>query len=218
MPKRNFKKLKASFRSFLETGVLGPINIELTLLEVAALLGPPDWWITDAHSEDLPPLYWGYSRLEISFEPEPPYSVEWFQIEHPDTLKTPRHKLGKLLTMSMDGIDVSVRPSHLLLEFRDLERLEVGIPRNRDQPVLEIYNNTVSIIYVALDRDFEIVDGVTANDDMAAWLRNMEPHFFIDSIYSFRDPAREGQWPKDGWTTIPAAEYLKIIADGETNG
>ncbi len=70
MARRNFKRQTASLREFLQTGVLGPISFDLALLDIAALLGPPDWWITDARDSPFP-LDWGYSDLGISFSPEP---------------------------------------------------------------------------------------------------------------------------------------------------
>jgi hypothetical protein len=210
LPKRNWIQHGASLREFLHTGTLGPVNLGLTMLEVSALLGPPQNWVTDA--SDCPvPLYWIFNRLEIAFQQKPPYAIDWFQIEHPDSLARPRHKLADLLDLSMDRINVSVPPSRMLRHFSDLSDIVVGAPKDVEDPTLEIYNRGVCLIYTVLDQDIETFPH--KETDPHQWLRHFDRHCFIDSIYSFREPALRSQYPKSKFGNMSAAHYLAIAKD-----
>jgi hypothetical protein len=46
------------------------------------MLGPPDGWIgAPAGIEPKFPAYWSYGKLELSFDPERPHAMHFFQIE-----------------------------------------------------------------------------------------------------------------------------------------
>lgn len=195
----------------MHTGVLGPVNVDLNMLEVAALLGPPKAWITDAYSSPVP-IYWMYNYLEIEFQPDPPYAINWFQIEHPDALDRPRHRLADLLVLSMDRIDVAAAPSRMLKHLRELPEIVIGVRQDAHDPVLEIYAGTVCLIYGIMDADLKASPDMESEPQ--AWLRHFDRHCFIDSIYSFREPALQYQYPKDKFRNMSAQEYLAITKGG----
>ena len=108
----------ASFRTFLSSGALGPLDAGCTLLETAELLGPPQGWIT---GQDEPiPLYWQYEDpdggplLEIRFGVESPHWLEWYQLEHANLLSRDVHLFGAHLALATDGFHGASKASELL--------------------------------------------------------------------------------------------------------
>lgn len=109
-----------SFEHFLSTGTLGPLSADLNLLQVAALLGPPQHWMTK--NVEAYPLYWIYGdttrwlkpALEVEFYPDAPHAMHMFQFEHADMLEHEVHTFGQELAVSMDGFTGSTRPSEFL--------------------------------------------------------------------------------------------------------
>ncbi|RAZ88735.1 hypothetical protein DPM33_22395 [Mesorhizobium hawassense] len=106
------KKQLVSFRDFLATGVLGPVSLDMRLIEVAQALGSPDGWNID--EGDPIPVYWFFGKLEISFDSTAPHSMHWFQIEEASQLEGEFEPLTKQLKMSLDGFSGATRPSEFL--------------------------------------------------------------------------------------------------------
>lgn len=108
----------ASFRKFLSTGALGPVDPNCSLLATAQLLGPPQEWITE-HDVGYP-LYWQYEDpaggplLEMRFGIDPPHQMHWFQIEHAGLMRGDVHLFGSRLALAMDGFHGANKASELI--------------------------------------------------------------------------------------------------------
>lgn len=208
LPKRRKSQHIASLREFLHTGALGPLNVNMTLLDVAALLGPPTDWIVDKPHCSVP-FYWSYGPLEIEFHHNPPYAINWFQIEHPEAIARPRDELADRLLLSMDRIDISAPPSRMLRHFSGVRDVVVGTPKDHDWSTLEIYAGSICLIYLIADE--AIPAGEISPDE---WLRHFDENCRIDSIYSFRETAFERQSPKESYRNMSAERYLAIVGTG----
>ena len=195
----------ASLREFLRNGTLGPLNVSLTMLDVSALLGPPgDWMIEASHSPV--PYYWSYGPLEVAFQPHAPYAVDWFQIEHPAGLAWPRDRVADRLLLSIDRIDLSGPPSGMLRHLRDAPDVVVAAPKDADWNALEIYIDSVCLVYVVADAFMPV-----GEIDTHAWLRLFDESCQLDSIYSFRQPALERPSPKERYSNMSADQYYSIM-------
>ncbi len=211
MAKRNFKRLTASLRTFLQTGELAPITLDLTLLDVAALIGPPAWWVTDAH--DFPiPLNWGYSTLEISFSLEQPHPIEFLSIKPPQKWGRRFHSFCPLLRLSMDGLPIEGRPSELLRAgIWDPDSVEVGILTDPRDPKICIRGTGIEILYVVSDPDREdhFAQASLGGIERAAVL--LEEHVFLYGLYQSHGGTSSVRWPEESWQEISAREYLEIL-------
>ena len=207
MPGGHQQHQVASLRAFLQSGVLGPLNVGMTMLDVSALLGPPTDWMTKA---DLSPVphYWSYGSLEIAFQLHAPYAVDWFQIENPTDLARPRDKVADRLLLAMDRIDLSASPSRMLKYLRGLPDLIVATPKDAEWQTLEIYTGGVCIIYVLSDEFMPAAKVVPHR------LRHFDENCELDSIYSFRQPALKLQSPKESYDNMSADRYLAIMKGG----
>lgn len=105
----------ASFRHFLSTGQLGPLTIDMTLVDVAQAIGPPQAFGELADRDPLP-LRWHYesdfSVLEIDFLPSPPHRIDQFRLE--PSLLGEFCLFGPNLLMTTDGIGGRLPPSSFL--------------------------------------------------------------------------------------------------------
>lgn len=209
MAKRNFTRQTASLSQFLQTGILGPVSFDLALLDVAALLGPPGWWITDAR--DFPvPLDWGYSDLEISFSPEPPHRIESCKINPARTERTRFHSFCPLLRLALDDLPIEGRPSAMLNSgIWGLDTVEIGIHPDPGDPKLSIHVQGVELLYAVVDSDAERFQQGDFNKTAAL----LDECAFLLGIYSFSGQASgRNRWPNERWHTISARDYLQIVA------
>lgn len=209
MTRRNFKRQTASLRQFLQTGLLGPISFDLALLDVAALIGPPGWWLTDVH--DFPvPLNWGYSGLEISFSSEPPHKIEFFKINPAHTERTRFHSFCPLLRFSLDNLPIEGRPSAMLNSgIWDFDTVEIGIHPDPGNPKLSIDVQGVELLYAVANSDAERFQQGGFNKTAAL----LDEHAFLLGIYAFPGQASgQNRWPNERWQTMLARDYLQIVA------
>lgn len=211
MASRNFKRQTASLRAFLQTGELAAITLDLTLLDVAALIGPPAWWVTDSH--DFPvPLHWGYSTLEISFSLEPPHPIDDLTIKPPHKWGRRFHSFCPLLRLSMDGVPIRGRPSELLRAgIWDPDSVEIGILADARDPKLCIRGTGSEILYVVSDPDREDHFSRTSLGGIERAAVLLEEHVFLHGLYQRRGATSSVRWPQGSWQEISGREYLEIL-------
>jgi hypothetical protein len=208
--RRNFKRQTASLRKFLQTRVLAPISSDIALLDVAALIGPPGWWTSDAR--DFPfPLDWGYSDLEISFSPEPPHRIESLKINPTRGEQKRFHTFCPLLRLSLDGLPIRSQPSAMLNSgVWDLSDVEIGIHPGPGDPKLSIDVAGIQLLYVVLDSDKDKFAATWGDIDKAAAL--LDEYAFLLGIYAFPKPGgHQNRWPNEHWHAMPARDYLQRL-------
>lgn len=173
-----------SFREFLSTGKLGPISTEMTLKDVAKILEGPDGFV---HADTDVPTYWCYGKLEISFAEEPPYTMNWFQIEDAGYLKGDFDKITENLIVTLDGLGGDTPPSQFLRAgLWANDEVKVFIGAVSDDIVFTICAGTVSI-HFRIDSSF-IADGdavhYVENNDISQIVKDIDSRTELDSIYS----------------------------------
>ncbi|MBP1859840.1 hypothetical protein [Rhizobium herbae] len=216
MEKRNFERQTASLRSFLQTGELGPINFAMTLLDVAALLGPPEWWITD--SDDVVPLYWGYSGLELSFSEDSPHKLRCIKLGTGFKPDGKYSTLGRLLRLSNDGLRDDMRMSEFLKLFpAGAEGTQVGVCGANWSPVMDICTPNVRVIYDLSTRDEELLEDAASDGKSPIELIAMKDALSRRTgIYSIADPL-EDRIPAENWRDFSVNEYLALVEGRKTN-
>jgi hypothetical protein len=223
----------ASFKDFLTTAHIGPLHTELTLTQVAKLLGRPGSWILQPN--DTCPEYWTYGKLEISFDTSTPapFHMRFFQIEFANSLegdcevfRGPDHEF---LVLALDGLHGKSKPSDIVRAMRD------------GPPVTVMIRVSRSTRYVSMRMSNGLVDVLFGNGQLqhanaalipaAGLARTMDAVLQLDSIYAYRktDAATSPREPVDPEAdddmnddadenvndtiehTISAAEYLEAI-------
>jgi hypothetical protein len=209
---RNFKLQTGSLRTFLRTSKLGPISLDLPLLEVAALIGPPNWWATDVH--DFPfPLNLGYAGLEISFSVEPPHMIEWFKVDPAQLKQTRYHRFCASLQISLEDIPISGRPSMLLAsDIWDADAVAISFHCRGHEPRMIVSVGYIELLYVIYDQDIpKFADLSREKPDSAIPL--LDEHAVLHGIYIGSDPTALGnRWPTEPWHTVSVQEYLLTVA------
>ena len=206
------KKQLASLRDFLTTGTLGPLSPEMSLVDVAKLLGSPDGWNTD---EDAPvPLYWFFGKLEISFENAAPYRINWFQIEKAKQLKGKFEPLTERLKLSLGKLGAKKKPSSFLAAgLWDLKHTKVHYAALSDSILLNICAGCIKV-HFRVDTSF-IDDGDAVRHleraKLGRLLRDIDPRAKIDSIYSYPQPATEEVPGVFNWRALTGYDYLDIL-------
>jgi hypothetical protein len=191
---------------FLATGRLGPVHCGLSRNQVAGMLGPPDGWIGKEF-----PAYWFYGKLELSFDPERPHAMHFFQIESAGGLSGDCEVIaGGKIVLELEGLSGDSHPADFLRMMSDGARpLHViySRPSNTGSFVLQIVSGSVTIIF---DFEFpdEIVSDLAALDE-AAYLRQCDRFARLDSIYAFRKP--DGPVRSDTKFAVTAAAYLAAM-------
>lgn len=208
-----------SFRDFLKTGHLGPLSPTLDLRATSDLLDPPRDWVFIS-KEDSFPLYWIYEdglgcRLEINFDPSPPYAMQWFKLDGTDCLRQDVHVFGDQLALAMDGFQGRCRPSELLAS-RVWENEQVLIQFEPKDLMLVVSAGTVQLIFEIPDGGEDVPSGERRAMLADAFGRNrcfaeIERHYQITSIYAF--PRREAAlWPElAGHVNCPGNRYLASL-------
>jgi hypothetical protein len=177
----------ASFKSFLTTGRIGPLHTELTLPEVATLLGRPGSWITQP--DDAFPAYWTFGKLEISFETQTPapFQMRFFQIEYAASLEGDCEVLrgpdGEFLVLGLDGLHGQSKPSDFLRAMQGGPAVTVSfrvIPGSQSV-YMTLSNGLVEVLF---DAHFE--SGISGLIPAAGLARKMDAPAKLDSIYAYR--------------------------------
>ncbi len=98
-----------SLLEFLQTGSLGPVNLQCTSLEIAKHLGR----LLDSDEDEL--LYWLYGEhLKILFHAAPLEQMEFFKIDYAAQLSGDRFAIGPQFDVSLDGFRGDMTASDFL--------------------------------------------------------------------------------------------------------
>ncbi|MBD0413773.1 hypothetical protein [Oryzicola mucosus] len=200
-----------SFRKFLQTGRLGPISADMTLMDVARVLGGPDRFILS--SDQTVPLYWCYNKLEISFAEDVPHRIEWFQIEYADCLDGDFEVIvDDMLAMTLDGFDNATKPSEFLLQdVWSPNDTIVTLRAISDDILLNIKSGPIRI-YFRVDTDF--LQGSDAghylrSNRLEDVVRTIDTRTQLDSIYSYSSSDQD--FKASDATSINGATYLAAL-------
>jgi hypothetical protein len=205
------KKQLVSFRDFLKTGTLGPVSPGMKMIEIAKELGAPDGWLTEY--AEMVPDYWFYGTLEVSFDKDPPYELDWFQIEHVHAIRGKTERITDQFSLSMDGFNSRTKPSEFLAAgLWTPEEAMVFYTASRDDIELNICVGSIQI-YFRVDTDFiedrdaeKYLKGVTVSQLTC----DIDHRTEIDSIYSYSHPAIEQITNAIDWRPIGGRDYLNF--------
>jgi hypothetical protein len=205
-----------SFKRFLTTGRIGPLHTDLTLNEVAALLGRPSSWIVQP--DDAFPAYWTFGKLEIGFDTgtPAPFQMHFFQIELAGSLEGDCEVFcgpdDALLVLALDGLHGKSKPSDFVRAMKDGPPITVTfrVMTSTQMVYMTISNGLVEVLF---DADFE--GGIPPLIPAAGLARKMDALAGLDSIYAYRktdDQRTEARASDDLIHTLDAAAYLGAIA------
>jgi hypothetical protein len=202
----------ASFRAFLNTGVLGSIRPGLPLNAIAEELGPPDSWLVDDKVGPAP-HYWTYGHhLELAFVFDPSPFCTWFQIEDAGFMSGDAVPITKRFAMTLDGLSGASRLSDLIRAVDDPARTQVEL-RSFGYPDPRLHIGEVEIGFdgdgKGFDHDWSLAQKILFYEENAS----------LNSIYSYhRDPtmraAHEAHLEKVSSDLIGGAAYLTIAGQG----
>lgn len=215
------KKQLVSFREFLKTGTLGPISTNMRMVEVAATLGVPDYWITD--SAVAVPVYWGFGKLEICFAEDSPHRVNWFQIEHAGYLEGEFEIITAELALALDGLNGSTKPSEFLSAgIWEPEATAVYYAILSGDIMLNICAHNVQIHFqVKIDPQIQTKsEEIDIQKYIYSIIEKIDSNTSIDSIYSYRMDAKNEISPALDWNAMSGRDYLDHLhklATSETN-
>jgi len=202
---------KFSFRKFLRTGQLGPVQPGVTMMELARELGPPGGWILQP-DEDLP-TYWVYGHLEMLFAPDAPHRLRWFQLEHAEDLKGDGPFLGdKEFDLDLDGLNGGMRPSDLLRR-RLWNASDARVTIETKGIALTIGYRGLQVGYDlknTSDEGAALLEKAIEGGTMRQLARLCDRCVRMDSIYSFGDSERESA-PQEGAIEMDGARYLRLL-------
>lgn len=208
------KPITISLRKSLSSSKVGFLRLGTPLLQVAEELGPPKGWITNAYSEPVP-LYWFYpGGLELSFEPEPPYPLQAFKLSSVGMQNSRTTKFNDFLRMHNDFPMIETSVSGFLQSgLWDLKKVRVGICTDPLFPTLDIFVGCLRIPFLMFSETQKELGyrlSGTGNDlGRKAALLDQNCHFH--GAYFSHDDLSYQRFPTEGWTTIGADEYLRML-------
>jgi hypothetical protein len=178
----------ASFKTFLTTGRIGPLHTDLTLPEVAMLLGRPGSWIIQ--SEDACPEYWTYGKLEISFDTSTPapFQMRFFQIEFANSLEGDCEVFsgpdGLDLVLALDGLHGQSKPSDFVRAMMSGPAVTVTfrVMTSAEVVYMTISNGLVKVLFGA-----QFKNGIAPLIPAEGLARKMDLPAKLDSIYAYRN-------------------------------
>ncbi|MDQ0422611.1 hypothetical protein J2045_003659 [Peteryoungia aggregata LMG 23059] len=206
--------LKESLRS---------LNIELLkfgtpLLQIAERFGPPKGWITDAHDDQPVPLYWIYpGGLELCFEPEPPYLLEWYKLSPVGAHKGRMTNFSYYARMRNDFPMIGTSVSGFLRSgLWDLEKVKVGICAEPLYPVLDICIGCLRIPFLMDNENQETLEDQISDcgNDLRRRIALLDTACDFFGAYFLTDELDSQRFPSGGWTTISGEEYLRQLDCG----
>jgi hypothetical protein len=205
----------ASFRGFLKTGVLGPLSTDMKLIEVAKVLGAPQFFFLHYDTKDVPD-YWGYNKLEISFAPDQPHEMKWFQIEHAGGLEGEFDVITDTLMLALEGFDGDTRPSAFLAgDLWNLENVRVNIGALGGDVMLNISAGKVTVIFDVAS-DFipdENAENYIATTEISRIVSDIDGRTNLNSIYAFPSAEEAAQSDTYGHPIqLTGRDYLQMIS------
>lgn len=188
----------------------------MPLLEVAALLGSPKWWITNAYDEPVP-LYWGYpGGLELSFEPERPYPLDAYKLSPVGRHAGKITKFSYYRRMRNDVPIFGTSVSEVLQEgIWDLSRVAIGIYQERWNPAVDICIGSLRLPFCLSTEGDEALYQQLGGSGMPSdeLLRGLDKYCGLMGVYFHQDDPKVDRPDRDGWYEMGAEEYLsRVIA------
>jgi hypothetical protein len=208
-------KTRASFRDFLMTGVLGPLSIDMKLIDVARTLGAPNHFLTPPATQDVP-SYWFYGRfLEVCFDISAPHRVEFFQLNRASLLEGKKKTLFKDIDLILDGFSAETKPSEFLSsDLWDIDNTCVSINPSVDEIWFNICASKVSI-YFFIDTSFlpdDDAERFLATNNLSEAIKIIDNHTSLRSITSLPDADKNRTYSSFGYAvSISGSEYLDAI-------
>ena len=207
-------KTLASFREFLKTGLLGPMQPGLTLSDVVARLGAPSNFVTG--SDGAVPVYWCYGKLEIQFNADAPHSAEWFQIEWAGDLEGDFEILTNNLVIALDGFTGSTTPlGFLSADLWDPSDVTVHFIEIAGDITVKLSVRAVELIF-SVDQSF-LHDQDTkiylAKNAIADIVRDIDVHCQLDSIYSHSSQQEAETSNRRARRQISGVNYISALED-----
>jgi len=205
----------ASFRHFLSTGQLGPLTIDMTLVDVAQAIGPPQAFGEFAGGDPLP-LRWHYesdgSVLEIDFLPSPPYRIDQLRLE--PSLRGEFCLFGPNLLMTTDGIGGGSPPS-LFLKSGAFDEAATVVHLSEGLDVT-IVSDHVSVLFKGAEDFAESLDPETRLAIFKGFGRTfdfteIEALLVPVEFRSHSDTAHAGQIPTTPRATCATHDYLAML-------
>ncbi|MBZ9707852.1 hypothetical protein LB543_14080 [Mesorhizobium sp. ESP7-2] len=204
------KKQLLSFRDFLKTGKLGPVSPGMTMAEIAAVLGAPE------HAD---PNYWTFGKLEISFDGEAPYQMNWFQIEEAGYLKGDVEVLADGLALSLDGFSGKTKPSKFLdVGLWTADQAKVFYAPCDDSILLNICAGPIQM-HFRVDADFigdQNAETYLNSSVISQLIAEIDSRAILDSIYSYPYPKTEMVPGSFNWKLLSGSQYLTLSAGQPT--
>jgi hypothetical protein len=187
-----------SFKSFLNTGRMGPLHTELTLTQVAELLGRPGSWIIQPR--DACPEYWTYGKLEISFDTSTPapFQMRFFQIEFANSLEGDCEVFsgpdGMDLVLALDGLHGKSKPSDFVRAMIDGPAVTVTfrVMTSTQTVYMNISNGLVEVLFGA-----QLKNGIAPLIPAEGLARKMDLPAKLDSIYAYRNTGEREPQPRE---------------------
>ena len=211
-----------SFREFLATGKLDELTPEKNLMEVADLLGTPQYWMDGGHNGPYP-LYWGYTGkhrdnapcIEIAFNDIPPHAMSWFQFEHADCFSDEVHVFGNDIVLAMDGFTSETRASELISSGGWDPRL-VRVYYNAKIDMLLVTSGQVEVTYMLEDDESDKLDEARRTElqeafGRAALFAEMDAKYLWNSIFSHPAQSREQLLERPGMSMCTGEQYLRSL-------
>ncbi|NTF43180.1 hypothetical protein [Rhizobium rhizogenes] len=157
----------------------------MTISEVVAALGAPSKLGT--RSDGGVPLYWCYGKLEIQFDTDAPYKVNWFQIEWAGDLEGDFEIFTSNLVLALGGLTGRTTPLGFL-------SADIWHPSDVAAYFVEVAGDiTVNLLVGKVQLVFRVDQTFLSDKDpkiylaknaMADIIRDIDPHCELDSIYS----------------------------------
>lgn len=201
----------ASFRDLLRTGTLGLVTPDMCLFDIARTLGVPTYFYTD--SVATVPAYWCYKNLELQFDIDPPYKIDFFQIENAGYLEGEYEVFTENLIMTLDGFDGDTNPSQFLAaDLWDLDVVSLQIGALADDIYLGI---SAGRIAMAIDVDSRFIKDEDAvryveSTDLAQIVSDIDGRTSLNSIFAFSDPTTASAVPGLRHQ-LSGREYLDLL-------
>lgn len=214
--------VSVSLVEFLQTGRFGPLLNSMTQANVEDLLGPPDGYDEhpDSRNDRGQSSYWMYGDvLEMSFRRDPPYYMNWFQLEHLQSGSALSADFGGRLSLELNGLTWRTPPSGFIGRLGS-GNAEVQFELAMGHISFRLFfGDDVEMFFVSSDPAILQGELTGSRHSLARTLRNIESHSLVECIYSFPQPygreerlrMRTVHGASTTWMT--GNEYLALISE-----
>jgi hypothetical protein len=204
-----------SLKECLRSTHIDFLQLGTPLLKIAETLGPPKAWSEKVHDDQLVPLYWFYSGgLELSFEPEPPYPLGRFKLSDVGAHRGRVTRFSHHVRMRNDFPMIGTTTSGFLRSgLWPLDDVRVGICTNALHPALDICIGRLRIPFLlSADKEDTLEKQLLGSgDNLKTRTGLLDPNCdFFGAYFSVETP-EDDRFPRIGWTTISARQYLSYL-------